>query len=214
MYNNTSHTVNQGLQYAQRTSMSIVRLLHAVPDILNIDIYFNDELIVDNLAYGKNTEYIPFLEGTYIVSIYSAGTKDSPIISNTLIVNRNTTITVIAAGYLNDIGLFAISDANVRMEPRKAMFRFAHLSPNAPAVDITLPDGTVLFDDVSFKQLKPYFPISPENYTLHVRVAGTSQVLLIVTNVNLRENRYYTLYAIGSLGEKPEFEAILLTDGV
>lgn len=214
MYNNTLHTVNPGLQYAQRTSMSNVRLLHAVPDILNIDIYFNDELIVDNLTYGKNTEYIPFPEGTYIVSIYSAGTKDLPIISNTLIVNRNTTITVIAAGYLSDIGLFAISDANVRMEPSKAMFRFAHLSPNAPAVDITLPDGTVLFDDVSFKQLKPYFPISPENYTLQVRVAGTSQVLLIVTNVNLRENRYYTLYAIGSLGEKPEFEAILLSDGM
>lgn len=214
MNNNTIHSENQIMQHTQVTSMSNIRVLHTVPDILNIDIFINNQLIAANLAYGKNTEYISIAEGAYTVSLYMSGMKDLPIISSTLVINRDTTVTVVAAGYLNDIGLFAIYDANMRMEPNKAMIRFAHLSPNAPAVDITLPDGTILFDDVSFKQLKPYISISPENYTLHVRMAGTIQVLTIVTNVNLRANRYYTLYAIGSLGEEPEFEATLLSDGV
>ena len=130
-----------------------------------------------------------------------------------LTVNRNAIITVAAVGTLSDIELLAIPDANETRMPGKALIRFLHLSPNAPAVDITLPDGTVIFSNVSFKHITPYMDVTPMSYTLQVRVAGTSNIVLTVPNVNLVANKYYTIYAIGLVGEKPELEALLLLDG-
>ncbi len=200
--------------YAQRElSMGYVRIIHTVPDAPNVDIYANDQLIVNNLAYGVYTDYLPVPEGTYRISLYVAGTKDSAVISNMLTVNRNAIITVAAVGTLSDIELLAIPDANETRMPGKALIRFLHLSPNAPAVDITLPDGTVIFSNVSFKHITPYMDVTPMSYTLQVRVAGTSNVVLTVPNVNLVANKYYTIYAIGLVGEKPELEALLLLDG-
>lgn len=130
-----------------------------------------------------------------------------------LTVDRNSMITVAAVGMLNSIGLLAIHDANTPMQSGKALIRFLHLSPNAPAVDITLPNGTVIFSNVSFKQITPYIDVAPMDYTLQVRVAGTSNVVLTVPDVNLAENEYYTVYAIGLVGDNPQLEAMLLVDG-
>ncbi|MFA9376032.1 MAG: DUF4397 domain-containing protein [Lachnotalea sp.] len=193
--------------------MGYVRIIHTVPDAPNVDIYANDKLIVKNLAYGDYTDYLPIQEGTYKISLYATGTQKSPVISNMLTVDNNAILTVAAAGTLKDIGFLVIHDANVRIEPDKAMIRFLHLSPNAPAVDITLPDGTVVFSNVSFEHITLYIDVVPMDYTLQVKVAGTDQVVLTVPNVNLDKNKYYTIYAIGFVGEQPELEALLLLDG-
>ena len=206
MYNNTKFTNNE-------LSMGYVRVIHTVPDAPNVDIYANDKLIFNNLAYGSYTDYLPIPEGTYKISLYVAGTKNSPVLANMLTVNKNSILTVAAVGTLSDIGLLAITDANETKKPGKALIRFLHLSPNAPAVDITLPNGTVIFSNISFKHITSYIDVVPMNYTLQVRVAGTSNVVLTVPNVNLNADKYYTVYAIGLVGENPELDALLLLDG-
>lgn len=130
-----------------------------------------------------------------------------------LTVNKNSILTVAAVGTLSDIGLLVITDVNETRKPGKAMIRFLHLSPNAPAVDITLPNGTVIFSNISFKHITSYIDVVPMNYTLQVRVAGSSNVVLTVPNVNLTADKYYTVYAIGLVGETPELDALLLLDG-
>jgi hypothetical protein len=206
MYNNTKYTNNE-------LSMGYVRVIHTVPDAPNVDIYANDKLIINNLAYGSYTDYLPIPEGTYKISLYVAGTKKSSVLANMLTVNKNSILTVAAVGTLSDIGLLGITDANETKKPGKAMIRFLHLSPNAPAVDITLPNGTVIFSNISFKHKTSYIDVVPMNYTLQVRVAGTSNVVLTVPNVNLNADKYYTVYAIGLVGENPELDALLLLDG-
>ncbi len=205
MYNNAEYTMKE-------LSMGYVRVIHTVPDAPNVDIYANDELIISDLAYGNYTDYLSIPEGTYKISLYVAGTKKSPVLANMLTVNKNTILTVAAVGMLSEIGLLAIKDANESKELDKAQIRFLHLSPNAPAVDITLPNGTVVFRNVSYKQVTQYIDVEPMNYTLQVRVAGTSNVVLTVPNINLIADKYYTVYAIGLVDEKPELEALLLLD--
>ncbi len=206
MLNNTRNTNNQ-------MSVGYVRVIHTVPDAPNVDVYANDELIVSNLSYSHYTDYLSIPEGTYTISLYVAGTKDSPVLANMLTVNRNSILTVAAVGTLSDIGLLAIADANVSRTPGKAMIRFLHLSPNAPAVDITLPNGTVIFSNISFRHITSYIDVAPMNYTLQVRVAGTSNVVLTVPNINLIADKFYTIYAIGLVGGKPGLEALLIMDG-
>ena len=206
-----NHHMNQT---QMKMPMGYVRVIHTVPDAPNVDIYANETMIVEDLAYGEYTEYLAIPEGEYKISVYATGTTDAPVVTNMLNVEPNKVLTVAAVGMLNDIGLLAIRDVDDPEDTQKSMIRFLHLSPNAPAVDITLPDGTVVFDDVSFKQITPYRDVTPMNYTLEVRPAGSSDVVLSVPGVDLESGKYYTVYAIGLVGEEPGLEALLIQDGV
>lgn len=191
-----------------------VRAIHAVPDAPNVDLYVNDEMIVDNLAFGDYTDYLTVPEGTYEIALYVAGTKDSPVLSDSLTVDNNSVSTVAAVGNLNDIEFLAINDVDEDLITGMSMIRFLHLSPNAPAVDITLPDGSVVFSDTSFMEITPYTDVMPMEYTLQVRAAGTEDVVLTVPDVPLEADKYYTVYAIGLAGENPELQALLIEDGM
>ena len=152
-------------QYTARPSDEIqvgyVRVMHTVPNAPNVDIYLDDEMIIENLAYGDFTDYLPVQEGTYKVSVYVSGSQDTPVVENMLPVKRDEMLTVAAVGTLDNIGLLSITDANSDIIPGTVMARFIHLSPDAPAVDITLPDGTVIFPNVAFKQITPYIAVNP-----------------------------------------------------
>lgn len=213
MYSNTMYADGFKMEYMAMPAMGYLRVLHAVPDAPNVDVYANDKLIAKNLPYSQYTKYLQVPEGTYKVSLYVAGTKDSPVLTNMLSVNKNSMLTVAAIGMLSNISFLAILDENMPADPSKAMVRFAHLSPNAPAVDITLPDGTILFSNVSFKQVASYIAVPPSTYTLQVRLAGKDTVVLTVPNVKLEGNKFYTVYAIGLVGETPALQALLVLDG-
>lgn len=204
---------NREIHHMEQISPGYLRVLHAVPDAPNVDVYANEKLIIRNLPYGQYTKYMPMSEGTYKICLYATGTKDTPFCANMLTINNTDIFTVAATGTLSNIGFLAIHDANVPTSPSKAMIRFGHLSPNAPAVDITLPDGTILFSNVSFKNLTSYIPVPASNYTLQVRLADTPTVVLTVPNINLYPNQFYTVYAIGLVGKSPELEALLVLDG-
>ncbi|ERJ11317.1 DUF4397 domain-containing protein [Haloplasma contractile] len=94
----------------------------------------------------------------------------------------------------------------------QAQVRFVHLSPNAPAVDITLPDGTKLFVDTAYKEVTDYIPVGAGTVDLQVRPTGTNQVALRIPNVIFDPGQMYTVYAIGLLNGNPPLEAILFED--
>lgn len=201
-------------EYMSDMRMGFVRVLHAVPDAPNVDVYANGAMIIEDIAFGEWTDYFMVPEGTYELTVYATGTFNNPVASNMLTVQEDSMITVAAAGTLSDIELLTIPDANSTMISDKAMVRFLHLSPNAPAVDITLPDGTVIFSNDSFREITPYIPVDPMVYTLQVRVAGTTTVVLTIPDIDLERDEFYTIYAIGLVGGTPELEALLLIDGV
>ena len=211
-YNITCETLN--IWNIGNLSESYIRVLHAVPDAPKVDVYADDQLIAKGLAFGEYTDYISVPEGNYEIAVYAAGTKSNPVLKNMLMIRPDTIQTIAAVGTLNTIGLLAIPDKMTVNEPGKSLVRFSHLSPNAPAVDITLPDGTILFRNVSFKQLTNYLAVNPMTYTLQVRPAGTSTVVLTVPNVNLQPGMVYTIYAIGLAGREPELSALLVVDGM
>ena len=82
----------------------------------------------------------------------------------------------------------------------KAHVRFIHLSPDAPAVDITLTDGTVVFGDYIFKEASAFTPLNAATYNLQVRLAGTSTVVLELPNIALTAGKIYTVFAKGFVG--------------
>lgn len=193
--------------------MSYFRLLHAVPNAPSVDVYANDNLVAKNLRYREFTEYRQIPAGSYIIKIYPTGNKVNPVLDTQLIIASDTINTIAATGLSPDISLFPILEPKEDIVRGKVCVRFIHLSPNAPAVDITLPDGTILFEDVMYEEITDYACINPGRFTIQARLTGTDQIVLTVPNIKLLTNRFYTFYAVGLVGETPPLQVLIPLDG-
>jgi hypothetical protein len=196
----------------QQQMNSKIRVLHAVPNAPAVDVYANDNLIVKNLAYKEMSPYLPVPSGNYNIKVYPTGETTNPVIESSVYIPENSIYTIAAIGELPDISLYPIQEPTSANKTGISCVRFIHLSPNAPPVDIKLPDGSIVFSNVPFKSIASYTCVPSGTYTFRVNPAGTDNVVLTVPNVRLNPNTFYTIYAIGLVGETPNLEALLVTE--
>lgn len=205
-----------GIQNAKRYASNMnayIRVLHASPGAPAVDVYVNNNPVIRGLKYKEFSEYLSVMPGIYNIKVYPAGQQMNAVI-NTNVAVEPMAYTIAAAGELPNISLMSIIDPyRPPQNPNKSYARFAHLSPNAPAVDITLPDGTKLFSNVKYGEYANYIEVDPGTYTLQVRPAGSEDVVLTVPNVQLMPGVYQTIYAVGLAGDTPPLEAIASLDG-
>ena len=203
-----------GLPYEYfRQTNAYVRVLHASPDAPAVDVYANENIIARQLSYKSFTPYVKVPGGTYNIRVFPAGSTVNPVINTSVNLAPGTITTAAAIGRLADIGLLGVPDTRFATTPGKAYIRFIHLSPNAPAVDITLPNGSLLFSNVAYRGIANYIPVDPGTYTLQARVAGTSQVILNVPNVKVLPNKILSVYAVGLAGGNPPLQVLIPLDG-
>lgn len=191
---------------------SYIRVFHASPNSPAVDVYANGNLIVKNLSYKEVSQYLPVTAGTYKIKVYPSGNMTKPVISTTVSIPKNSVFNVAAIGTLPNISLYPIPEPIMGEKFGRPCVRFVHLSPNAPAVDIKLADGTMVFNNVSYKGITDYVCVPAGTYTFKVNIAGTDNTALTVPNVRLDNNTYYTIYAVGLAGKSPALEAVLLTE--
>jgi len=198
--------------YRESVQPSYIRILQASPDAPAVDVYASGKLIASNLQYKQFTPYIPLIPGKYTILVYPTGTSVTPIINTSLDVIPQLNYTVAATGMLRDIKPLVIPDTALPLPPNRIQLKFVHLSPNTPRIDITLPDGSILFRDVEFKEITPNLLIAPGNYNFQARLTGTNQVILNVPNQLLTDNRYYTIYAVGLVNMNPPLQILSALD--
>ncbi|WP_303007116.1 DUF4397 domain-containing protein [Romboutsia ilealis] len=192
-----------------KNNSSLVRIFHAAPQAQNIDVYVNDQMVFNDLAFGDFTKYVYLDEGEYNVSVYVAGQKDRPIINQMVDISSQQIFTVAATGNLDNLGLLVIPD-KVSKSPSQSYssLRVIHLSPNAPGVDI-LVDGDKLFEDISFEEGTDYVDLNPGTYNVNV-VLNTDKSIVLPLKVTLNPDKIYTIYIIGN---PPTLQAVQVVDG-
>jgi hypothetical protein len=116
-------------------------------------------------------------------------------------------------------------DPAVAAEGDYALVRVAHLSPNAPAVNIVLlaeagviAEGQVTaaqldeLEGLEYEQVSNYVAIRAGDY--RVQITTEDDTLVYETNVNFGANNYYTVAAIGFVieGEDGEVQPVIEED--
>lgn len=191
---------------------SYVRVFHASPNAPGVDVYANGKLIAKDLKYKEFTKYLSLVPGKYTILVFPSGATTNPVINTSIDVLPNASYTVAATGTLQNIKPLIIPDTASPLLPGKSQLKFVHLSPNAPMVDLTLSDGTILFRNIEFREISPNLMVSPGNLTLQLRLAGTNKVVLNAPNQLIKLNRYYTIYAVGIVNNKPPLQIITALD--
>ncbi len=174
-------------------------VVHASPDAPGVDLLIDDTKVNSAaLAFPNNTGYLNVEAGDRNFKVNAAGTTTTVINANVM-VDPNTNYSLFAINRLSSIDALLLVDDLTAPASGKAHVRFAHLSPDAPAVDVTLTTGTVLFGNASFKSVTAFTPLDAGTYNLQARVAGTSTVALEIPNVTLTAGKIYTVFARGFL---------------
>jgi hypothetical protein len=198
--------------YRAMVMNSHIRILHAAPNAPAVDVYANGNLIAGDITYKELTPYLAVPPGNYNIMVYPSGQTTNPVVNTTVSIPKNSKFTVAAIGTLPNISLQLIPEPITAQNSGDACVRFVHLSPNAPAVDIKSPDGKTIFSNVAYKNFTLYACIPPGTYTFNVTPTGTNNVVLTVPNVKVNANNFYSIYAVGLVGESPPLEAILVPE--
>lgn len=74
--------------------------------------------------------------------------------------------------------------------------RLFHAVPNAPAVDVYL-NGDLISEGLAYSKFTPYLPVEPGDYTVEIYPTGTSQPLILESDVTIPDDKIYTVAVIG-----------------
>lgn len=199
--------------FRQGPGYSYIRVFHAAPDLSPIDVYANNDIIATNLRFKGFTNYIRLPLGRYRIRIFRRGTQINPLLDRNIVIPQGKIFTLAATGLIPNLELRAVEDTIEPLRPGRAKIRFVHFSPGAPAVDLTLYNGDIIFKNVSYGGITEYKEIAPGNYNLQLRVANTDQKVLLLPNTRFGPDKFYTIYAVGLVNREPKLQVVIPLDG-
>jgi hypothetical protein len=181
------------------TPKARVMAIHASPNAPAVDLLVDNVVSGTGLAYPGNTGYLSVKAGTRNLKINVAGTSTT-VINADLPLSPGASYSVFACDSVSKIGPLVLTDDLSAPASGMAHVRFVHLSPNAPAVDVAVTSGPVLFANKAFKQYSAFTPVAAGTYNLEVRPAGSGTVVLPLPGITLTAGKIYTVFAKGFLG--------------
>lgn len=177
-----------------------VMVVHASPDAPGVDLLVdNSKVNTTALAFLGNTAYLSVNAGTRNIKVNAAGTSTT-VINADVPFTAGKNYSLFAVDSLKKISAVLVEDDLTAPASGKAHVRFIHLSPNAPAVDVALAGGNVVWGDYEFKDGSTFAPLDAGTYNLEVRLAGTTTVVLPLPGIVLQAGKIYTVYAKGFVG--------------
>lgn len=173
-----------------------VMVIHASPDAPGVDLYLDNVMVDSNLTFLENTGYLTVGAGFRLVKVTATGST-VPVIQGPVPVTAGTVYSVFAADSLVAITPVLLVDTLTTPPAGKVRLRFVHLSPNAPAVDVTTEGGTVVFGNRAFGEHTGFTLLDAGPHNLQLREAGTATVLIPLPTMTLAAGTIYTIYAKG-----------------
>jgi hypothetical protein len=203
-----------------------LRVVHASPDAPAVDVTVAgaDGALFDGVGYGQSG-YVTVPAGEYTVQIRGdTETNDGDVVASfDLSLGAGGVYTAFAGGYLSpdDEGadtpfdLFVAQDAGETMAMDPASLRVAHLSPNAPNVDVYV-DGTAVLEDVPFGAVSNYLTVPAGAHQVAITAAGDPDTVVFDEELTVAAGTHYTAAAVGELGDMADrsFEVRVLEDDV
>jgi hypothetical protein len=151
------------------------------------------------LNFPNNTAYLEVEAGTRNIKVNVAGTTTT-VINADVPFTKDMSYSVFAVDSVSQISAIVLADDLTAPAAGKAHVRFVHLSPDAPAVDVAVDGGAVVFANTAFKSSTAFTPLDAGTYDLEVRVEGTTTVALDLDPITLEAGKIYTVFAKGFLG--------------
>lgn len=191
---------------------SAIRVLNASPGSPPFDIYWGEELVVQELSYEELTDYREVVPGEYNVKVFVAGETINPVIDIDLSTTEGELTSIAVSGLLPGLGLLPAVQTIQCPVSEQALIRFVHLAPDAPRVDVNLPDKTSFFTEVEYQEVTEYQKVKGGTYQLHISPSGFENTVLNMPELVIKPGLVYSIYLLGRLEGQPDLKLIMVTD--
>ncbi len=175
-----------------------VSYYHGAPNFEAITIYADGNQYNTNLfEFTDYFNYYRFFTGDRDLSFRLRNTANS-LLDTTVNFTENQAYSFFLTEENEQLETVIAEDNWESPEVTNALIRLAHLSPDAPAVNLQINDEeTDLFESQSFKDVTDFVEVTaaPTDFTLKNTVNG--EVLLTAEDINLRNERVYTIVVRG-----------------
>ncbi|MEM7168360.1 MAG: DUF4397 domain-containing protein [Planctomycetota bacterium] len=192
------------------STSSKVRFFHGSPDAPAVDIAVANggPVVFGNVSFRGDSGYSALAPGDYDLEVRLAGTATVVLPLGTLTLDPGFNYEAIALGLVGDNTLAAT--ILVTAQPPKAEVRVAHLSPDAPNVDVWV-DGAIALADVPFQAISGYLQLDAGPHNFQVTPTGQTMPVVINADVTLVGGESYTVAATGLLGAA-DLQPLVLVD--
>jgi hypothetical protein len=208
------------------TPTSRVQIIHNSPDP-TVDVYVGNTRLIDDFAFRTATPFIDVPADRDLnigIALPNSMTAADAIANFPVNLATGGKYVVTAAGVVGNTGATAFNlfiNGNAREAATNAGnvdISLFHGSPDAPEVDVTLPGGPILFDNVSFGEYGDYFSAPAGNYTINVTPGNDNNTVVAAykADVTTLAGQAMTAFATGFLGgQTPAFGVwVALANGV
>lgn len=171
-----------------------VRILHASPDAPAVDVFVDGNAVLEGVEFGSISNYLELDPGEHSFELAPAGQgRGAAVLQASASVNAATFYTVAAIGTLDQIDVAVFENDTTRL-------RAGHFVPDAPAVDIALANGPVLFEGVEFGDVTDYLSLSPgPDYNIAVRASESGETVTTFEGADLEPSTTYSAFALGTV---------------
>ncbi|MDX1455549.1 MAG: DUF4397 domain-containing protein [Gammaproteobacteria bacterium] len=170
------------------TGNGLLRLVHGAPGAPAVDIYASApggtlSPLATNVSFKDYTEFLSVPAGSYAVTVTATGSMDPLYVSQPIALGEGDVFTAVAlenpeptvapilvGAYVDDSTFATVTDS-------RGAIRAAHLSPDAPNVDILVDDAVVL-TNVPFKAVSDYLVVDAGTRNVKVNVTGTTTTVI------------------------------------
>jgi hypothetical protein len=189
-------------QQDQAEAKATVRVVHAVPGVESVDVLVDGQPILERLAYGSASEYLPISADSHRIQIVPTGqTADAAVFDETVDAASGQAYIVAVFGLINEIKGHIFDVDMSEIEPGNARVRVINLSPDAGDVDLLETGGEAWFNDVGLGDASDYINIAPGTYSADLRGAD-DRVLQTFPDLTFEETSVYDVVVLGQLADK------------
>ncbi len=180
----------------QPTPVAYVSIYHESPNAPELDVFVDDRP-VNTLEFTDYTGYLNFYTGdrNFKINPFNAA---NALVDTTINFEDGAFYSVFIVNNLSNVEALAVRDSASAPATGKAKVRFINLSPDAPAFDVTPGENEPpLFLGQAFKLPSNFTEVNAEASAFEIKVAGTSDALVSISDVNLESGKFYTIIARG-----------------
>lgn len=182
------------------TTKSKVRVIHAAADAPAVNVTVDNATAISNLQYKSASGYAEVTSGERDIKVLAPSLTNPEVFGGKITFVENANYTIFALGPVTGGKIFTVlsNDMNTPVAG-KTKIRFAHMSPDAPAVDIRIADGTALFPNAAPRNVSPYIEATPGSISLKVTTPGGATTLFEFEPITVAAGQVFTAVAMGTV---------------
>lgn len=178
-------------------TVAYVSLYHVSPDAPPLAIRVDDNRINFNpFQYTEHTGYLRFYTGERNL-LFTPFDASNTLLQTTADLEDDMLYSVFVTGTANDLEALVTEDEIPEADAGNTLLRVVHVSPDAPAVNLSTTGDEPLFANISYRNASGFTEIPAGSTSFEVTAADGDEVLASVDNVNFLAGRVYTLLIRG-----------------